>query len=161
MTSRHRHGFTLVEIAIATGGAWVFYFADAPTLAGDLVRGEAPFVAYATIGVLTATTFVLGGFMREQVCIYMCPWPRIQASPTCVLSGATSSVTKRPRPSRVWAWPSWRAAWRRMLGSGSSRSLRICERALLPPSIASSVQRACHRAASFAEASPIKASSAR
>jgi cytochrome c oxidase accessory protein FixG len=37
-------------------------------------------VAYATIGILTATTFVFGGFMREQVCIYMCPWPRIQAA---------------------------------------------------------------------------------
>jgi polyferredoxin len=23
---------------------------------------------------------VLGGFMREQVCIYMCPWPRIQTA---------------------------------------------------------------------------------
>jgi cytochrome c oxidase accessory protein FixG len=33
-----------------------------------------------TIGILTATTFVFGGFMREQVCIYMCPWPRIQAA---------------------------------------------------------------------------------
>ena len=30
--------------------------------------------------VLTATTFILGGFMREQVCIYMCPWPRIQTA---------------------------------------------------------------------------------
>ncbi len=67
-------------IAIATGGAWVFYFADAPTLATQLVTGEAPFVAYASIGLLTATTFVFGGFMREQICIYACPWPRIQAA---------------------------------------------------------------------------------
>jgi polyferredoxin len=67
-------------IAVATGGAWVFYFADAPTLLRDLVTGQAPYVAYATIGILTATTFVFGGFMREQVCIYMCPWPRIQAA---------------------------------------------------------------------------------
>ncbi|WP_179379339.1 cytochrome c oxidase accessory protein CcoG [Jannaschia marina] len=67
-------------IAICTGGAWVFYFADAPTLLRQLVAFEAPFVAYATIGVLTATTFILGGFLREQVCIYMCPWPRIQAA---------------------------------------------------------------------------------
>jgi polyferredoxin len=37
-------------------------------------------VAYVTIGILTATTFVFGGFMREQICIYMCPWPRIQAA---------------------------------------------------------------------------------
>ena len=26
------------------------------------------------------TTFIFGGFMREQVCIYMCPWPRIQGA---------------------------------------------------------------------------------
>jgi polyferredoxin len=67
-------------IAVATGGAWVFYFTDAPALAVDLVNFSAPPVAYATIGILTATTFVFGGFMREQVCIYMCPWPRIQAA---------------------------------------------------------------------------------
>jgi cytochrome c oxidase accessory protein FixG len=67
-------------IAIATGGAWIFYFADAPTLFQAMVSGTAPVVAYATVGVLTATTFVLGGFMREQVCIYMCPWPRIQGA---------------------------------------------------------------------------------
>ena len=29
---------------------------------------------------LTATTYVFAGFMREQVCLYMCPWPRIQAA---------------------------------------------------------------------------------
>ncbi|WP_310498021.1 cytochrome c oxidase accessory protein CcoG [Sandarakinorhabdus sp.] len=69
-----------LAIAIATGGAWIFYFADAPTLALAFVAGTAPFVAYATVGVLTATTFILGGLMREQVCIYMCPWPRIQTA---------------------------------------------------------------------------------
>jgi cytochrome c oxidase accessory protein FixG len=69
-----------LAIAVATGGAWIFYFADAPTLFVDLFTGEAPFVAYSTVGILTFTTFVLGGFMREQVCIYMCPWPRIQGA---------------------------------------------------------------------------------
>ncbi len=72
--------FVWLLIALATGGAWVFYFADAPTLARDLVTFQAPFVAWATIGVLTAATFIFGGFMREQVCNYMCPWPRIQAA---------------------------------------------------------------------------------
>ncbi|MCA1775933.1 MAG: cytochrome c oxidase accessory protein CcoG [Paracoccaceae bacterium] len=67
-------------IAVATGGAWVFYFTDAPTLAVDLATFDAPAVAYITILILTLTTFVFGGFMREQVCIYMCPWPRIQAA---------------------------------------------------------------------------------
>ncbi|MEL7274544.1 MAG: cytochrome c oxidase accessory protein CcoG [Pseudomonadota bacterium] len=71
---------TWLLIAMATGGAWVFYFADAPTLLRDLVTGQAHFVAYATVAVLTATTYVFGGHMREQVCNYMCPWPRIQAA---------------------------------------------------------------------------------
>ncbi|MDO6590074.1 cytochrome c oxidase accessory protein CcoG [Loktanella sp. D2R18] len=67
-------------ISVATGGAWVFYFADAPTLAAGLLTLQAPYIAWATIGVLALTTFVFGGFMREQVCNYMCPWPRIQAA---------------------------------------------------------------------------------
>ncbi len=67
-------------IALATGGAWVFYFADAPTLLVNLITLSAHPAAYITIAILTATTFVFGGFMREQVCIYMCPWPRIQAA---------------------------------------------------------------------------------
>nr|WP_245848402.1 cytochrome c oxidase accessory protein CcoG [Actibacterium ureilyticum] len=67
-------------IALATGGAWVFYFTDAPSLLKDLLTLNAHPVAYITIAVLTATTFVFGGFAREQVCIYMCPWPRIQAA---------------------------------------------------------------------------------
>ena len=67
-------------IAMATGGAWIFYFADAPTLFMSFLTFQAPAIAYITVGVLTATTFVFAGYMREQVCIYMCPWPRIQAA---------------------------------------------------------------------------------
>ena len=67
-------------IGLATGGAWVFYFADAPTLLRDLVTLNAHPVAYSTIFVLTMTTFLFGGFAREQICIYACPWPRIQAA---------------------------------------------------------------------------------
>jgi cytochrome c oxidase accessory protein FixG len=67
-------------IAFWTGGAWIMYFADAPTLTRDFWAGDAAPAAYVTVAVLTATTFVLGGFMREQVCIYMCPWPRIQTA---------------------------------------------------------------------------------
>ncbi|HSQ95202.1 MAG TPA: cytochrome c oxidase accessory protein CcoG [Croceibacterium sp.] len=67
-------------IAFWTGGAWIMYFADAPTLTHDFWTGHAAPVAYITVAILTATTFILGGFMREQVCIYMCPWPRIQSA---------------------------------------------------------------------------------
>ena len=46
----------------------------------DLVTLQAPAVAYLTVAILTATTYTFGGCMREQVCTYMCPWPRIQAA---------------------------------------------------------------------------------
>ncbi|MCP1835189.1 cytochrome c oxidase accessory protein FixG [Bradyrhizobium sp. USDA 4532] len=69
-------------IAWWTGGAWVLYFADAHTLVRDLATFQAPAIAYIWIGILTATTYLLAGYMREQVCVYMCPWPRIQAALT-------------------------------------------------------------------------------
>ena len=67
-------------IGLATGGAWVFYFTDAPTLFWNLIHGTANPIAYTTMFILTATTFFFGGIAREQVCIYACPWPRIQAA---------------------------------------------------------------------------------
>ena len=92
---RDREGWTLERVGRAgakhflwlmvawwTGGAWVLYFADAPTLVRDLATFHAPFIAYVWIGILTVTTYALAGFMREQVCLYMCPWPRIQAALT-------------------------------------------------------------------------------
>jgi cytochrome c oxidase accessory protein FixG len=74
--------FLWLMIAWWTGGAWVLYFADAPTLVRDLATFQAPFVAYLWIAILTATTYTFAGHAREQVCIYMCPWPRIQAALT-------------------------------------------------------------------------------
>ncbi|MGL5116457.1 MAG: cytochrome c oxidase accessory protein CcoG [Beijerinckiaceae bacterium] len=69
-------------VAWWTGGAWVLYFSDAPTLVMSLANGTAPFSAYLWIGILTFTTYALAGHLREQVCLYMCPWPRIQAALT-------------------------------------------------------------------------------
>ncbi|MBV1703775.1 MAG: cytochrome c oxidase accessory protein CcoG [Hyphomicrobiales bacterium] len=73
---------TWVLIAWWTGGAWVLYFSDAPTLVRALATLQAPAIAYVWIGILTFTTYALAGHMREQVCVYMCPWPRIQAALT-------------------------------------------------------------------------------
>jgi cytochrome c oxidase accessory protein FixG len=69
-----------ILVALVTGGAWVFYFQDAPTLFGQLFSGQAPETAYLSVGILTFTTYMLAGTMREQVCTYMCPWPRIQGA---------------------------------------------------------------------------------
>ncbi|WP_372885153.1 cytochrome c oxidase accessory protein CcoG [Shimia sp.] len=69
-----------VVIGLATGGAWVFYFTDAPALMRDLLMGSAHPIAYTTIAVMTFTTVFFGAISREQICIYACPWPRIQAA---------------------------------------------------------------------------------
>ena len=67
-------------IALLTGGAWVFYFADAPTALRAVLTGAASVEMYFFIGLFTATTYTLAGWAREQVCTYMCPWPRFQAA---------------------------------------------------------------------------------
>jgi len=67
-------------IGLATGGAFVFYFRDAPTLANELWTGTAPATAWFFLALFTGTTYLLGGIAREQVCTYMCPWPRIQGA---------------------------------------------------------------------------------
>ena len=69
-------------IAFWTGGAFILYWHDAPTLARGWFSGEAPLSAYWFAGILTLITYFLAGHMREQVCTYMCPWPRIQAALT-------------------------------------------------------------------------------
>jgi len=67
-------------VAFGTGGAWIFYFHDAPTLIRNFWIGQAPMTAYLSCAILTATTYLLAGMSREQVCTYMCPWPRIQGA---------------------------------------------------------------------------------
>ncbi len=74
-----KHAAWLV-IAAATGGAWGFYYVDAPSTLVKIFRGEASAEVYAFVGLFTATTYVLAGWAREQVCTYMCPWPRFQAA---------------------------------------------------------------------------------
>jgi cytochrome c oxidase accessory protein FixG len=67
-------------VSLSTGGAFVFFFRDAPTLGREFLNFEAPAIAYIFLGIFTATTYLLGGIAREQVCTYMCPWPRIQGA---------------------------------------------------------------------------------
>lgn len=69
-------------IAFATGGAWILYFHDAYDVMAHFFTGGSPTTAYVFVAILTFTTYALAGFMREQICIYMCPWPRIQAAMT-------------------------------------------------------------------------------
>lgn len=74
-----KHSIWLL-IAAGTGGAWIMYFHDAPMLFDSFLHFEAPTTAYVFFFIMTGFTYVFGGFAREQVCIYMCPWPRIQGA---------------------------------------------------------------------------------
>ncbi len=74
-----KHSVWLV-ISVLTGGAWILYFGDAPTIVREFVTGEAGVGVYFFTGLFTATTYMLAGLAREQVCTYMCPWPRFQAA---------------------------------------------------------------------------------
>jgi cytochrome c oxidase accessory protein FixG len=69
-----------LAIAAATGGAWIMYFNDAPAVTREILSGAASARVYFFFGLFTATTYVLAGWAREQVCTYMCPWPRFQAA---------------------------------------------------------------------------------
>ena len=69
-----------VIIAAATGGAWILYFNDAPTMTVALLTGDASREVYFFFALFTGLTYLLAGWAREQVCTYMCPWPRFQAA---------------------------------------------------------------------------------
>jgi cytochrome c oxidase accessory protein FixG len=69
-----------LAIAFATGGAWIMYFVDAPTVVVKFFTGRSDFDTYFFVGLFTATTYTLAGWAREQVCTYMCPWPRFQSA---------------------------------------------------------------------------------
>jgi len=91
-----------VAIALATGGAWVFYFADAPTLFVELVLGQGSFTVYGFIVGLTASTYLMAGWAREQVCTYMCPYARFQGAMIDDDSLIVSYDTHRGEPRGVY-----------------------------------------------------------
>ena len=58
----------------------IFYFTDAPRSAAQLRLGNVSANALTWIVVFAGTTYGLAGFAREQVCTFMCPWPRLQGA---------------------------------------------------------------------------------
>ncbi|MFX6834698.1 4Fe-4S dicluster domain-containing protein, partial [Acinetobacter baumannii] len=67
-------------ISLLTGGAWILYFTDAPTLMVDALHLNMAGTDLFFVGLFTTTTYLLAGTAREQVCNYMCPWPRLQSA---------------------------------------------------------------------------------
>lgn len=85
-------------IAFWTGGAWIMYYADAPTVTRAFWAGTAPEPVYIFTALFTVTTYVLAGWAREQVCTYMCPWPRFQSAMLDEQSLTVSYQTWRGEP---------------------------------------------------------------
>jgi cytochrome c oxidase accessory protein FixG len=69
-----------ILIGVCTGGAWVFYFNDAPTLWEHIIHFDVPWSVSSWIVALTASTYVMAGYAREQVCTFMCPYARFQSA---------------------------------------------------------------------------------
>jgi cytochrome c oxidase accessory protein FixG len=71
--------FVWIAIAFWTAFTFAAYFTYAPTLLADFFTGQAHYAAYATVAILTVSTYVAAGLAREQICTYVCPYARFQA----------------------------------------------------------------------------------
>lgn len=69
-----------LALSTAVGVGLVLYFADAWTMTKELATGESDLVIYSLIASVAATVYGLGGFFRETMCKWMCPWPRLQGA---------------------------------------------------------------------------------
>lgn len=67
-------------IAVLTGISFTAWFTDAFGLWKDLFFFEAPLAAIVTILLFIGGTYILAGFMREQTCMWLCPYARIQGA---------------------------------------------------------------------------------
>jgi cytochrome c oxidase accessory protein FixG len=65
--------------AALTGISFVGYFSPIRDLVFELPMGQASFWAYAWSIFFTLATYINAGWMREQVCMYMCPYARFQS----------------------------------------------------------------------------------
>ena len=69
---------------------WVCYFYDAPTLLIDIFFFQVTPAALSWLVGLTFSTYFFAGWIRERVCIYMCPYGRFQSA---MIDNDTATVT--------------------------------------------------------------------
>jgi len=72
-----KHGFWLL-IGFLTGFSFVAWFYGAGPLWRDFFVGDANVAVYASVALFTLGTYLLAGWLREQVCFWLCPYARIQ-----------------------------------------------------------------------------------
>jgi cytochrome c oxidase accessory protein FixG len=66
-------------VALATGVTFIGYFTPVRQLYPDLVHFNLGFWQMFWALFFTTTTYINAGWMREQVCMYMCPYGRFQS----------------------------------------------------------------------------------
>jgi len=95
-------------IGLATGGAWVFYFNDAPGLIDDIVHGTIGGSVLVWIVALTLSTYFMAGFARENICAYVCPYARFQSAmfdrDTLIISYASERGEPRGKHKHGTSW---------------------------------------------------------
>ncbi|KAA0582077.1 cytochrome c oxidase accessory protein CcoG [Azospirillum sp. B21] len=69
-----------MALSLVTGFGFLAYFTDAPALLHDLLTFQASYEATSFFAIFVGMTYVMAGWTREQMCMYMCPWPRIQTA---------------------------------------------------------------------------------
>ncbi len=70
--------FLWILIGLLTGISFTLWFADAYQMWESYLTLTAPLVAWVTVATFTVFTYIFAGFMREQVCLWLCPYCRIQ-----------------------------------------------------------------------------------
>jgi len=66
-------------VSTLTGITFAAYFTDSFELWRAYLSLSAPPIAWFVLALFIAGTYVLAGFMREQVCFWLCPYARIQS----------------------------------------------------------------------------------
>ncbi len=64
-------------IAIISGVTWTLYFGTSWV---DYLTNEVQLSTWAVAGAITLGVYVFAGFMREQTCLWVCPYARIQGA---------------------------------------------------------------------------------
>lgn len=69
-----------LALAAATGITFIGYFVPIRELIVDLPTGRAGLAATFWVAAFTGATYLGAGWLREQLCFYMCPYARFQSS---------------------------------------------------------------------------------
>ncbi len=62
-----------------TALSFVLYYGYAPQVMANFLNGTLALAGYITVLVLTIATYLAAAWLREQVCMYMCPYARFQS----------------------------------------------------------------------------------